>query len=557
MMHNDEYVEANHMTLAQALRLSDENKKIAAKDAIVAEIRNVVGCGAFKPVQYSLLSPQEKGAVIPAHMFVTEKKKADGSYDRTKARLVAGGNHIPEGSVGETYAPTINPITVMMIINIAAVFKKELRTYDISGAFLKPEVKDGDKKVHVQLDINLTVLLIEEYPEFAPFRTQGGRIIMELRRYLYGLPQAGHHFNKHLTNSLISMGMRQLRGDKCAFIRGTAVTKIIVGTHVDDVLAMGTPEQLDVFEKEFQSKYAITKQMGEKLSYIGLDIIRLSDLSYIVSQFGYRKEILSKFAADVAKIRCKITTPGTENAIQREEGNYDLVDVNHYLSLVMSLMYLARYTRPDILFMTTYLCSKSNEPNELHYKMACRVLKYIKDTPNYGIRFRNETKYGFELKVYADAGHATYIDGKGQAGIFITLGSGFIFARSTKIKMVTLSSTESEQYALSDATTYVIWCKSIMEDLGFKLLGPVKVYHDNTSAAWMSEHDGAFARNKHILVRRNFIKEQVSLGNMIVLYRDTELMPADMLTKNLNKVKMEAHMKTVHMQASRIVTTDE
>jgi hypothetical protein len=438
----------------------------------------------------------------------------------------------------------------MIIINIAAVFKKELRTYDISGAFLKPKVKEGDQKVHIQLDINLTVLLIETYPEFAQFRTEMGRIIIELRRYLYGLPQAGHHFYKHLTDTLINLEMRQLRGDKCAFIRGTGANKLVVGTHVDDVLAMGSPEQLDVFEKEFQAKYVITKQKGNKLSYIGLDIMRLDDMSYIVSQTGYRKDILSKFAMDAAKIKRKITTPGSENAAQREEGEYDLVDINHYLSLVMSLMYLARYTRPDILFMTTYLCSKSKEPNELHYKMACRVLKYIQDTPNYAVRFTRNVKNCLELKIYADAGHATYIDGKGQAGIFITLGSGFIFARSTKIKMVTLSSTESEQYALSDATTYVIWCKAILEDLGLTLLGPVKVYHDNTSAAWMSEHDGSFARNKHILVRRNFVKEQVTKGNMIVLYRDTELMPADMLTKNLNKSRMLQHMKSVHMQAT-------
>ena len=37
------------------------------------------------------MSQRDIGAIIPAHAFITEKEHADGTFDKTKCRLVAGG----------------------------------------------------------------------------------------------------------------------------------------------------------------------------------------------------------------------------------------------------------------------------------------------------------------------------------------------------------------------------------------------------------------------------------------------------------------------------------
>ena len=57
---------------------------------------------------------------------------------------------------------------------------------------------------------------------------------------------------------------------------------------------------------------------------------------------------------------------------------------------------------------------------------------------------------GIAMTIYTDASHATHRDGKGHVGMIVTLGSGCIGAKSSKIRMVTLSSTESEGVALCD-----------------------------------------------------------------------------------------------------------
>ena len=53
------------------------------------------------------------------------------------------------------------------------------------------------------------------------------------------------------------------------------------------------------------------------------------------------------------------------------------VDKIHYLGMVMSVMYMARLTRADVLFPTTYLASKNQAPTTKNYNDLCRVLKYL------------------------------------------------------------------------------------------------------------------------------------------------------------------------------------
>jgi hypothetical protein len=75
-----------------------------------------------------------------------------------------------------------------------------------------------------------------------------------------------------------------------------------------------------------------------------------------------------------------------------------------YLSLIMSLMHLARFTRPDIMKPVSYLASKSAKPTVYDYSKAIRIIKYLSGTPNVGLVFTyNNGKVN--VKVYTDASH--------------------------------------------------------------------------------------------------------------------------------------------------------
>ena len=146
-----------------------------------------------------------------------------------------------------------------------------------------------------------------------------------------------------------------------------------------------------------------------------------------------------------------------------------------------------------------------------------------------------------------DASFKTHVDGKGHVCIVITMGSGVVYVKSFKIKMQVLSSTEAEQYGMSEAATFVKWGRSMMRKMGQEQKGPSRMYHDNLSAIWLTHEDASFARNKHILVRRNYCKEAVAEGSMVVIHTGTEKMWADIGTKILPPASLGHMMDGIGM----------
>jgi hypothetical protein len=106
---------AYHVTFKEAMRMSDTTPGIV--EAATAEINNMITNKVLAPVHESYLRSDEKA--IPAHMFFTLKTKADGSFDKVKARIVANGNQQEKDDIGDTYAPTVNAISIFMLLHMA------------------------------------------------------------------------------------------------------------------------------------------------------------------------------------------------------------------------------------------------------------------------------------------------------------------------------------------------------------------------------------------------------------------------------------------------------
>ena len=126
------------------------------------------------------------------------------------------------------------------------------------------------------------------------------------------------------------------------------------------------------------------------------------------------------------------------------------------------------------------------------------------------------------LRVYCDASHGLHEDGKGVIGIIIMMGSGYIYAKSGKIKFATLSSTESEGRAMKEAGTYIVWAREMLYFFGYRMEGPTKLFQDNLSAIWLASHDGSFQRNKHTVIERAFVKDLIDEKVMTCIHQDTE-----------------------------------
>jgi len=111
------------------------------------------------------------------------------------------------------------------------------------------------------------------------------------------------------------------------------------------------------FEKDMERQVEMTKHVNE-LSYLGMTIKKTKS-GITVHQRGYMDNMVTKFKADP---NSKTTSPTSSDFTYEE--NDDKIDGTKYLGIVMSLMFLARFTRADILMPVTYLATKSADPRQ-------------------------------------------------------------------------------------------------------------------------------------------------------------------------------------------------
>ena len=72
---------------------------------------------------------------------------------------------------------------------------------------------------------------------------------------------------------------------------------------------------------------------------------------------------------------------------------------------------------------------------------------------------------------------------------------------------VTLSSTEAEWFALSEAVKEVRFLQQLCESMQIQTQLPVIVRVDNAAAIYMSQNTTTTTRTKHIDMRTKFVKE--------------------------------------------------
>ncbi len=118
---------------------------------------------------------------------------------------------------------------------------------------------------------------------------------------------------------------------------------------------------------------------------------------------------------------------------------------------VMSLMWLLRLTRCDIALAVNVCSRRCRSPTPWCWKHILKILSYLNRTGVYGILFEKASRPIFTLSY--DASHGIYPSRRGQQMVILTWGSGVVSAYSSVIRLITLSSTESEHMEVNEGCT--------------------------------------------------------------------------------------------------------
>ncbi len=114
------------------------------------------------------------------------------------------------------------------------------------------------------------------------------------------------------------------------------------------------------------------------------------------------------------------------------------------------------------------------------------------------------------------------------------MGRGFPIITSTKQKLNTRSSTESELVGVDDMMPSILWTRQFLKEQGYSVKDNV-IFQDNKSTMLLERNgkSSSSKRTKHINVRYFFITDRISRGEVRVEWCPTNDMIADFMSKPL------------------------
>ena len=520
----------NQMSLHKSLQ---SNHADAAILAAKKELKQLVDLKTWVYIKNrSEASPSVHTRETPCSMFLKQKYNSRGEFLLWKARLVDGGHRTDPTKYDpfEKTSPTISLEVVMVLLNMAVTDNLEIEVFDVPGAYLNASLQPG--RFHMmRIAKGIAKLLVQVDPRAREYQQPDGSVLVEIRRSLYGLPEAAKLWNDYLTAALVNGGYQVCPHDPCLYVRRRGSEISIVGIYVDDCIHIH--RGVNIYRELYASlrnanlhDLKIEKLEGRgSISFLGLNIVKEGPRRLLVNQSGYMSNLLDLFEEPY---RLKPKTPVGEDGFKfpMEGPDSQPIEVTPYASKLMKVRYVER-TRPDVSLALSILQTKMRSPTVLAANKLRRVVQYLGDTKDLGIIIEPTE---MKLKCYCDAGFAVHDQRESQSGILFTLGDfGIpILWKSIKQKLVANSSTEAELICIYDALDHLLWIRRVLEWLGY-VQGTTKLYQDNTSTITMA-HMGRGAsgsHTKHIDIRYFFIKQFIDAKIIEIDHLSTELMLGD------------------------------
>ncbi|KAL2887389.1 Copia protease [Ceratocystis lukuohia] len=505
----------------------------AWQDAIAVEIDQLIQMDVLAFVEQL---PKGKRA-IDLKWVLQRKLGAQLEEVKKKARLVARGFMQRLGlDYAETKAFTSGADSWRMLLALAVLMDWVLRQLDIVAAFLYGILKED---IYARQPPMMS-WYFRRHPEKAKALGWTPTTFIWLRRALYGLKQAGRQWQLTLFEELRSHGYKAMQCDQASLV-GNGVVAV---SHVDDMLYAGPESAVDAFEKAVTGKFK-TKLLGQPEWLLGMDVLCTRgeageagnrDLEVIVSQKTYLQSILEKEGMLNANA---VLTPIEKKLTLGVEGTDEVLDEDgklQYGKRMGKLNYLATMTRPDLSFAISQHSKYLQAPCEKHMQTSKRMLRYLVDKGDYGLRYRRPEGWAKGLPVpiiaYADASlQDEEVNGHSSWGFVVLMAGAPVSWASRRHKTAIPSTAESEYVAAYATGQHLRWIANFVHEAGFD--SQIQLYGDNEGALKIAHSKNTTTAARHFMIKVHTFREQVREGFLRYDYVHTANQLADIFTKAL------------------------
>jgi hypothetical protein len=273
---------------------------------------------------------------------------------------------------------------------------------------------------------------------------------------------------------------------------------------------------------------------GKIHKYLGMTLDFTVSGQVKLSMFDYIEEVLTAFAKAEPKGAGTKSSAAPDNLFTVNEDCEKLPPdkIVEFHNIVAKTLYATKRARPDTCTAISFLTTRVREPDKDDWKKLTHLMRYIRGTRKMPLILSADGTH--ILKWWVDASFAVHPNMRGHSGGGLSMGRGFPDMGSSKHKMNTRSSTESEIVAADHFMPAICWTRYFMEAQGYKVQDNI-LYQDNKSSILLERNGKASSskRTKHINIRYFFITDRVMKGELSVVWCPTGDMIGDYATKPL------------------------
>ena len=491
------------------------------REAIAKELNGLISRDTWEVVRAD--SVPAKSNVMACHMVFTVKRNEDGTIEKFKCRLVANGNTQKQGvDFDRIFSTVVKITTIRVVFAIAAARDYNLTSIDVQQAYLQA---------------TLTETLYMRMPPGLPSRAPDGTpLLVQLKKSLYGLKQAGRAWWLLLTSFLTNWGFTQSTVDVCLYTYQSGSSILWLLVWVDDTIIVDNDVGLrERFVADLGRRFPVEDKRD--LSWIlGVKVCRdRKRRTLSMSQELYVNDLVTRHASLIDGLTKRFDSPcdasvelTPDQCPARDSEEWRRMQSHHadYMALVGAFLWLSNVTRPELSYIASQLCRFVSNPGQVHYSAALRVLLYLKGSTDRCLTYKPSASRPLRIFVDSNWGVKYSISG----ACFELMGCNVHWFAKTQ-RSVSLSSTEAEWFAAMVAAREGLFFRDLLVELGLPVQGPTVMRSDNKSVKDLSLDAVAFKKTKHILRAANFLRDLCDRLFFEIVWISGKSNPADIFTK--------------------------
>ena len=516
-----------------------------AEEAVYQEMKQLHLRTTFRPKHWHEMTADEKLRLLDSHMFL--KKKRTGEV---KGRAVAQGNAQRNYiSREDASSPTVSGEAVIFTCIIEAEEDRDVATIDIPNAFIQTRVHNPKDRVFIRIKGILVDMLLkiapEVYQEYVTLDKRGNKqLICECMNAIYGTMVASLLYYGKFCKTLEREGFTPNPYDPCVHNRVIKGNQQTISFHVDDCkLSHVDPKVNDELIESLRGEYEnifedgtgkMKVTRGKLHEYLGMTLDYRTKGVVKITMFKYLRECWEEFLKMIPNVKGTKTSAAPSNlfTVNEDSPKLDKRKAEQYHSLVAKLLFATKRARPDFGTAMSFLMTRTRKPDEDDMDKLAHLMEYLKGTIMLPLAL--SANGSGMLKWWIDGSYAVHPNMRGHTGGGLSMGRGFPISGSSKQKLNTRSSTETEVVAVDDFMPAVLWSRLFLEAQGYGVNESI-IYQDNQAAMLLEKNGKASSgkRTKHLNVRYFFVTDRIAKRDVSVEWCPTGDMTGDFWTKPL------------------------